>query len=151
LSVADSEVASLVPLQSEKTTSFKLSEKHKFLNSLAFNSVGQIINPHYSQYRNLKLDKLRSSFILRSNFVKSILKSQTVYYNVPSDRQFSLSRFNKSFLKVKQSTDRISLFLENWYSVLKNHTLTTYSSNLQSPHAIEVANNIHPLVLASSD
>ena len=147
-SVADSEVVSL---QSLKTTSFKLSEKHKLLNSLAFNSVGQIINPQYSQYRNLKLDKLRSSFILRSNFVKSILKSQKVYYNVPSDRQFSLSRFNKSFLKVKQSTDRISLFLENWYSVLKNHTLTAYSSNLQSPHAIEVTNNIHPLVLASSD
>ena len=135
-------------------TSFKLSEKHKFLNFLTFHALGRVINPQYKNYSSQnwlpasKLDELKNAFLLRSNFIKSILKSQEVYYGVPFDRQFSLSKFNKSFLKIKNSTDRISIFLENWYFSLKNTNPNNYFSNSQAIHVTEVANSINPLVLA---
>ena len=136
-------------------TSLKLSDKHKFFNFLAFHAVGRTVNPQYKNYSShkwsptVKLSELKNAFFQRSNFLKSILKSQEVYYSVPLDRQFSLSKFNKSFLKIKHSTDRISIFLKNWYSVLQNTSLSKYSSNLRLPDAMEVVNRVNPLASAS--
>lgn len=137
--------------------SLGLSNKQKFFNFLTFIVAGQILYPQYKKFNNKKLlytsnlSKIKFFFIAHTNFIKLVLKTQKVYYNVPLNRQFSFVRFNKHFLSTKRSQDTILTFFENWYSFLKKDNQINFLPYLNIPAISKIINSTSKLILKPAE